>query len=254
MKTYSKRNFKKLIKNQNQIYHPDSPILYNLKYSNTMQACREIRLKKSSGSGFIFEYKDKMFLVTAAHVVINKHRVSKKRLSISTHDGKTYTFDAEIYYHYNKSLDLCVIKLPADYISQTALTYQYGAVEVGEEHLVFGYPGTIDTTYGFDMKQGTPIPVIRRGIISHFGEEDDISYMWLDTLSVGGFSGSPVIRFDKQLKGSVIGVITNTNIDLTEIYDKEGNELDIYAVQQTGFTKAVHVLYIIDIIEYHQLI
>lgn len=254
MKAYNKRTFKKILKNPNQIYNPKSPILYNQKYNHVMKACREIVSKETSGTGFIFEYKAKNYLVTAAHVIINKNRLKNKRISISTHGGDTFTFDAQIYYHYNKELDLCVIKLPDDYVSESSITYRYGAVEVGEEHLFFGYPGTIDTTYGFDLKHGTPIPVIRRGIISHFGEQDDISYMWVDTIAVGGFSGSPLVSFDKQLKSSVIGVITNGNLDYAEVYDKEGNELDLYTVQQTGFTKAIHILYVIDIIEYNDLV
>lgn len=254
MTEYNKRTYKKLVKNRNQIYNASSPITYNLQYSNFMKACREIILKDATGSGFIFEYKNKILLITAAHVVIHKNRVKKKRISISTHGGETYTFMGQIFYHQNIELDLCVIKLPDDYMSETALSYRYGSVEVGEEHLFFGYPGTINSTYGFDLKHGTPIPVIRRGIISHFGEQDDISYMWIDTLAVGGFSGSPLISFDKQLRGSVIGVITNGNLDFAEVYDKDGNELDLYTVQQTGFTKAIHILYVIDIIETNHLV
>jgi len=254
MKTYNKRTFNKAFKNPNQIYNPNSPIMFHLKYSDTMHACREIVSKDSFGSGFIFTYQDKSFLVTAAHVVINKNRIHRKVLSITTHNGETYTFQAELYYHFNKSLDLCVIKLPDDYVSDASLTYQYGPVEVGEEHFFFGYPGTIDSTFGFDLKHGTPLPVIRRGIISHFGVLDDINFMWIDTIAVGGFSGSPLVKFDKQQKGSVIGIITNGNVDLSEIYDKEGNELDMYSVHQTGFTKAIHILYVIDIIEQNNLI
>lgn len=42
--------------------------------------------------------------------------------------------------------------------------------------------------------------MIRRGIISHFGVLDDINFMWIDTIAVGGFSGSPLVKFDKQKK------------------------------------------------------
>ena len=48
--------------------------------------------------------------------------------------------------------------------------------------------------------------------------------------------------------------MTNGNVDLSEIYDKDGNELDIYTVHQTGFRKAIHILYVIDIIEQNNLI
>lgn len=250
-----KINLEKFRKELNKQYDPNSPIMFHLKYSEVMNACREIRVSSGAGSGFIFKYKNKNFLVTAAHVVKDKRRVSKRKVSLTQFDGTLYTFNGEIFYHENKECDVCVIKLPDDYIAISVLEYQYQQIVVGEEYFYFGYPGSVDTSLAITpiKGSGTPISVIRRGIISTFNEQDDIHYMLVDSLATAGFSGSPLVGFDKKGNSFVIGVINSSNMEAENIVDQHENEQELWSVAHTGLTEATHILYVIDIIENHEL-
>lgn len=82
MAIYKKRTLQKILKNPNQIYNSNSPITFNLKYNNVMKSCREIMSKESSGSGFIYEYKNRIFLIT---VEKNTHLMLKSFIIIVKH-------------------------------------------------------------------------------------------------------------------------------------------------------------------------
>lgn len=256
MNSYRKLKIRKRMSKHDQPYDPDYPIINHLKYPNVMNACRDILLKDGSGgTGFIFEYKGKNFLITAKHVIVESRRVKKKQISISIEDDQPLFFEAFIYYHFDKDIDLCVIPLPDNHQVISTLTYRYQPVLVGGDYFMFGYPGVIENTFKETSdKQKLPIPVIRSGIASHIGVSEGIHYMWLDMISVEGFSGGPVVAFDKSNNSHVIGVATDGNIFARPIVNKKGEEQDYYSYNSTGFTKAIHILYVIDIIEQNNLV
>jgi hypothetical protein len=221
-----------------------------------MNACREIILKNGDGgTGFIFNYKNKNFLVTAAHVVVGNRRLKKKQISISMKDDEYLYFEADLYYHHDKNIDICVIPLKSNQYIDSTLSYHDEPVEVGAAYYIFGYPSTIENTYvESNNTHQIPIPVIRKGIASHIGTSNDIHYTWLDMIAIEGFSGSPVVAFHETNKPYVLGVLTNGNQNANPVVDEDGKELEYYSLSPTGFARAVHIIYVIDIIEQNGLV
>ena len=49
-------------------------------------------------------------------------------------------------------------------------------------------------------------------------------------------------------------MLTNGNQNAKPILDHEGKELEYYSLSPTGFARAVHIIYVIDIIEQNGLV
>lgn len=180
----------------------------------------------ATGTGFIYEYQDHLYLVTNGHNVtginpetnqrISNHAgvpnliVSKARIKVKDRDFLTAgEFVVDIYrdresmdkptwfIHKDLGYKVDVVAIPVCAKNEVprhvlinpinSYKFDFNPPEVGDDVFVLGYP--------FNLSGGKGLPIWKRGSIATepFLDLDDLPKVLIDTATRSGMSGSPVI-------------------------------------------------------------
>lgn len=216
-----------------------------------MSSCYIVRTRTSGGTGFGFKYKNVVYLITAKHVMVEQNKRKKKTIYIANDEGFT-DFEGEIFYHDHEDCDLCVIKMPASFALPSSILYKERTPYVGHPISFYGFPGSVSTGVSFEhkkTKKNILMPIFRRGYLAGMFSEHDVSRLIIDATSIPGFSGSPVLAYDRKGNSFIIGVMVASNYRFTPIIDKEGDQSEFLSESNTGFSQAVHIEYALEIIK-----
>lgn len=195
----------------------------------------------ASGSAFRLFIENKIFLVTAKHVLFENEKLKGKTAEIHCQSGEIdddsvhiFTIDfAKLPPTPHKDSDVCVIYLGTSIVKEKKLESRYAkgveCIQVGKtasilvntklatkklkdvlisnDIFLYGYPTSLGLNHGKDFDFTKPL--LRKGIVSNINKKN--STILLDCRTDYGNSGGPVIEVNR--KGgdyihSVIGVVS----------------------------------------------
>lgn len=192
-----------LLKGFSQDFIPGNALrmIYNVKYAD------------KTGTMFLIYEDSANYFVTARHIFSNTPNKQKVNFQI-LQDSIWKNIDGLLLVSDNTQIDIAVIKCKYQHIEKNALLLQTTQFTFLSDQCFFlGFP------YGFSSKdnqmlqEGFPFPLIKRATFSGANIQNGVNYLILDGHNNPGFSGGPVIFFDREsndkLKHFVAGVISS---------------------------------------------
>lgn len=197
-------------------------------------------------TGFLCERKGKVYLATVRHafdttfffkrkegertIVIRKDSSNLKNgalISIWYRANQTWNqLKVNIFFHPHRSVDIVLLKLTAE-IPGVDLTISSNHIHLGDDCFFIGYPLGLRMEKQFDEDSIFSLPLIKKGLISGGMENEDKEYYFLiDCNNTYGFSGSPVIFYDYEIKKWKVTAIMSGYIpQINKTYDSLGQEV-----------------------------
>ena len=102
-----------------------------------------------------------------------------------------------------------------------------------------------------DSLSPTPIPLIKRGMISGFINDDKARILVIDGINNPGFSGGPIVVEDNSTpNGRIVAVIRGYQPVIKKLVDKDGKELDngLFSSENSGLLIAYDIEHAIEIV------
>jgi len=188
------------------------------------------------GTAFTYEYNSKQFCVTAKHIFENGNYPTNTKIVFYKNGNDSLEKDVIIHYHTNPKVDIAVIEFLDDFTLSLKFEINLGTNDIYYSQDIFylGYP------LGLDMSSQAlreyPFPLVKKGIISAFINNDDITTLLLDGMNNKGFSGGPVISEGSNKEMKVIGVISGYIPIIDPLVDKNRNYItsNVFQIQNSG--------------------
>ncbi|WP_276500772.1 S1 family peptidase [Terrimonas pollutisoli] len=164
---------------------------------------------------FLVNKDGQQYFVTAAHLFKSSHKSGDTVLVRMLIQNELKPFDATVYFHANKDIDIAVFKLSEKVTQSIKLL----------ENVSQGHGISLDTTlvgfgmpvffYGFPLTNmgtealGIKFPLVKKAIVSGVVKYNRVEVLVLDGHNNVGFSGGPVVAYDSNLKKMcTIGVVS----------------------------------------------
>lgn len=193
--------------------------------AETMSNIFNLSGDKLTGTCFMVIKDGKQFFITAAHLFESSHRSGDVVPVQMVVQNQLQSFNANIYYHTNRKVDIAVIKL-SEKVSQNIelpeeLTKQkefFKRLHVGNgisTDSIFTTPGMDVFFFGFPLEglgneiYGLKLPLVKKAVISGWINHNGVNLLLLDGHNNLGFSGEPVAVYDPTTKKMcIVGVIS----------------------------------------------
>jgi len=210
---------------------------------------RNIKVGNTTGTGFLINYNNYNYLVTAKHV-LGKVNDKQKLFFQFYEDSVWVNNEGTVLLHTNHKIDIAVLDLnePSLRKNQTELTID--GVVYGEEGYFLGFPYELRIDDQGNLNSGLPLPLVKKVVLSAIFHKDGISTLFLDGQNNPGFSGGPIILRNidksKEYKWKIVGVVSG--------YRTQKNELDtpfgkLNYVENSGIMIGYGIDHVIEIIE-----
>jgi hypothetical protein len=180
---------------------------------------------KLTGTCFMVTKNKEQYFVTAAHLFESSHKSGEEVSLQLVVQNEPQTYQARIYYHPDRKVDVAVLKL-SETISQNAaipdelmkykdtiqkvfkgngFSTDSMIVSIGMETYFLGFPlGNLGTEI-FGIKY----PLLKKAIVSGYVKHNGVDVLLLDGHNNLGFSGGPVVGYDETSKQMrIVGVIS----------------------------------------------
>lgn len=177
-----------------------------------------VQYEQTYGSSFIIDIDKKEFLITAAHLFPNISNNSELEITIYD-ENKSEINKIRLYKHSDPSIDIAVVVLQKPIKKMNPLITG-GSIEIGQNLLFLGYPilngqlfATQDPAFGIRA-------LVKKAMLSGVIKKNNYYLMLLDGHNNSGFSGGPVIGYDKKTdKNIIIGVISGYVCETKKVYN-----------------------------------
>ena len=147
----------------------------------------------------------KQYFVTAAHLFKPNDKsgdIVPVRLLIS---GNLKDFDARVYFHKKRNIDVALIKLPDDVPQGKGISLDSIHLSFGSPVFFYGYPLSNLGTQTPEIK----FPIIKSAILSGVVKYGNVDVLVLDGHNNRGFSGGPVVAYDTGTKKThLVGLVS----------------------------------------------
>lgn len=213
-------------------------MLINIVSKNALERTFCICAGNSMGTAFIVDYNNKNYLVTAKHLFQESGYQNKMTIAIQ-YQNTWKSISAEIYYHEKEDIDIAVIK--TDYFENRifhGIKYKSTEITISQEVFMLGFPYGLSTNQ-FDVNEGYPIPIVKKGIFSGALDKGDNQRYLIDWDNNQGFSGGPVI-FRSIKKGAysseeyIAGVIHGYRQHEIKVFNEDGSDTGLTANENSG--------------------
>lgn len=158
-----------------------------------------------SGTGFTIEVENRQYLVTARHIV--KDIKSGDSIEIKSNNGWD-RISVNVIAVEPDGIDILVLALPRPLSFMFPIEPTIGGLSLGQDIYFFGFPyGLHMPTVGSSLSY--PIPLMRSGMFIAFYETaDEPCQLLIDGINNQGFSGGPIVFFDKDGNQKIAGVVS----------------------------------------------
>jgi hypothetical protein len=183
--------------------------------SNVLLRVRMIQVGSALGSSFTIDVDRRQYLITAKHIVAGLK--SEDIVQIRKSDGwlpvsvKVFRCDDPI--------DVAVLVPPTQLTENFPLEPTSVGIHFSQDMFFLGFPYDIFTKHSL-----TPIPFIKKGIMSAQTNEKGVGRIFLDGHNNPGFSGGPIVFRDlnrNNIVYKVAGVVTGYRHDTTPVLKPE---------------------------------
>ncbi len=200
-----------------------------------------------AGTCFLIIHKGQQYWITAKHLFKAENFPNQTIVRILNNE-KLQDYNANIYYHENKDIDIAVMRFDKEYVGTV---YDLGLSNLGElllsqEMYFLGFPYCLRIK-NVKENNGYPVPFVKKCILSGFGN-DETNTLYLDGVNNKGFSGGPVV-YKMNGKFQIAGVISGYRYNECNIVDGSANEVDLYARENSGIIIAYPIYHAISIID-----
>ena len=197
------------------------------------------------GTSFCVNYKDKKYLVTARHMVVDKDEVDLCVLKNGVYEHQR----AKVLFSDNDNVDIVVLQVAVDKrIEGIPIFKEQPDVKAGQELYFLGFPFGMDRGE-YDFNGGYPVPFVKHAFLSCATGVNGYAHFWLDGEDNPGFSGGPVVYEAEDSRQYLLGVISSYRNDVKPVLKKDGSETEYIYKENSGIINAPGKNSIIDIIE-----
>jgi hypothetical protein len=144
-----------------------------------------------TGTCFMVSKDGNKYFISAAHLFKSSDKSSDIVPVQILINNQLKSFDAKVYFHPDKNVDIVVMKLPKDVSQGNGISLDTTTVDFGSEVFFYGFPlsnlGTQVTEFKF--------PLVKKGIISGLIKYLGVDVLVLDAHNNHGFSGGPVVAY-----------------------------------------------------------
>jgi len=158
------------------------------------------------GTCFMISKGGNQYFVTASHL-FKASDMSGDVIPIDLlNQNQLETFNAKVYFHPDRNVDIAVFKLPKKITQGPGLSLDTTSLFPGMQVFFYGFPLS-------NMGTETPVlkfPLVKSAIISGMGKFAGVNILLLDGHNNHGFSGGPVLVYDTTKKAMcIVGVISS---------------------------------------------
>jgi S1-C subfamily serine protease len=198
-----------------------------------------IRYGNEQGTGFTVDYRGKIYLVTAKHVVAGVPE-SKAMIQVwQSGQWKDY-HTVKTLHPSSPDVDIAIFEteesIPRPY--SVSVTEGLGGPTMGQSVWFLGYPWGIESRF----KGGQSAPFIKRGTMSALDATNpDAVVIYIDGFNNPGFSGGPIVywNFSKHAYG-ILGVVKGYRMDTAKAVIN-GEQVDTQLLVNSGILVAYSI-------------
>lgn len=204
-----------------------------------------IKVGNALGTVFAIDYKGKLYLVTARHVVTglptNKATIQVQRANqwVDVHTVKTLFPPSD-------DVDIAVFETDEKVATPFQVTCENGNLTMGQQVWFLGYPYGIGSHSG----NGFEAPFIKKGTMSALDATNhDAVVLYIDGFNNPGFSGGPIVYWDfnKHAYG-IAGVVKGYKEDTAKVLIN-GEHVDTQLLVNSGILVGYSIEHAIQAIE-----
>jgi S1-C subfamily serine protease len=195
-----------------------------------------IKAGNEAGTGFTVDFKGKLYIVTAKHVVAALP-TSNGVLQIWRNDQWKDYKTVKTIFPSSSDVDIAVLETDEKVAQPYGITSgdPKSGVTLGQQVWFLGYPFGISSRF----KDGTRMPFIKRGTMSAIdGTNQDAIVIYIDGFNNPGFSGGPIIYWDfSKHTYSILGVVKGYTEESAKVLIN-GQHVDTQILVNTGILVA----------------
>lgn len=240
-------------------------------FEPTFSALLSLDYGNSSGSGFKLCYNNRLYLVTAKHVLYNEENqlrcnsvvmTSQKIRGIET-DSRIIEIDMQTAQVFASAVeDVAIVLLEIDSVPEACVTIvQEGTLEtlsleinnpkninevdIASNVLLVGFPTSLifqETKY-FDISR----PLLRKGIIAGFNQADNTFI--IDCPSYYGNSGGPVLLEEENSSYLLIGLVSRYIPFMVTWKNNRESSITHTEFSNSGYSVCIPISAVITLIE-----
>ncbi|WP_157495920.1 serine protease [Flavobacterium sp. WG21] len=189
----------------------------------------QIKYNASVGTSFIFDYKNKQYFITAKHVVNNLKNNDFVELFYNKQWNK---YLIKLVGHSANS-DITVFSIPDFLDKSDGIKANSNEMVYSQETFFLGYPyGMQNIISNFNSE--FPVPFVKKGILSNIFIEKNFKILFLDGINNPGFSGGPIIYYNKKNNEFFLGGIISGYKPEIQNATQKNMEIDIQYSTNTG--------------------
>jgi len=197
-----------------------------------------------TGTGFLIDYKDKEYLLTARHVVAGLALHNPNLQFYRSADWREISGD--IIFPANKNVDIAVIDLHQRASLETSPELTSESPTIGGQVYFIGFPYGLHTLYS----NGEYLPLVKAGVFSGLDDSDPVEIIYyVDGFNNPGFSGGPMVYIDnKTHTWRIVGVVQGYRAENVKTKVK-GKDIDTGLLVNSGILIAYPVDYALKAID-----
>lgn len=198
----------------------------------------------STGTSFVFDYKDKQYFITAKHVVFSLN--DNDTIGIF-YQNKWNKFKVKLVGHSINS-DISVFSVPEYLDKSENLIASSSDLFYSQEIFFLGFPYGLSNIIP-NINSECPTPFVKKGILSNFLIEKDFKILFLDGINNPGFSGGPIVYLDKRTNNfNLCGIISGYRPEVKNI-TQNNLEINLQYSVNTGIIIGYGIEEVIKLIE-----
>jgi S1-C subfamily serine protease len=202
-----------------------------------------------AGTAFSVDYKGKLYLVTARHVIAGVPAQNATIQMWRDEHWKDY-HTVRTLFPSSENVDIAVFETNEKVETPYPVTVSGPpAVAMGQQVWFLGYPFGISSHF----KGGTIAPFIKRGTMSAIDATNpDAVVIYIDGFNNPGFSGGPIVFFDfSKHEYAILGVVKGYKEDSAKVLIN-GQHVDTQLLVNTGILVAYSIEHAMKAIEASQ--
>jgi len=195
-----------------------------------------INTGSNRGTGFLIDYKGKIYIVTARHVVTGLPANNAKIQVRQAGEWKEYQ-TVRTLFPTSKDVDIAILETN-EKIAQPFLVRPAGdddGVVLGQQVFFLGYPYGIGSKFSKSNVNFADVPFIKRGAASAIDAIDPNKViLYIDGFNNPGFSGGPIIFWNfKDHQCRILGVVQGFRNDTAKVL-VNGEQVDSPILVNSG--------------------
>lgn len=209
-----------------------------------------IRVGSEAGTAFTIDYHDKLYLVTARHVVAGVPE-SRATIQVRRADKWEDYHTVKTLYPSSSDVDIAVFETNEKVSKPFTITPAVGKGEgatMGQQLWFIGYPFGMGSLV--NGKKGTVLPFIKRGSMSAFdGTNPDAVIVYIDGFNNPGFSGGPIVFWDFSTRTyKILGVVRGYREENAKV-SVNGQEVDTNILVNSGILVGYSIKHALEAID-----